>query len=95
MTEPTACKADWAVVGIFILTKQYDSLSSTLYKHSLKGAFFYLCQAVSGIDFISISQPSVNMAECLIYSRYQRFSVSPIFKLQQKRLPLLGLGFPF
>ena len=27
MTEPTACKADWAVVGIFILTKQYDILS--------------------------------------------------------------------
>jgi len=33
-----------------------------------KGAFFYLCQAVSGIDFISISQPSVNKAECLMHS---------------------------
>ena len=43
----------------------------TDYSLSLKGAFFYLCQAVSGIDFISISQPSVNKAECLIYSRYR------------------------
>jgi DNA modification methylase len=38
----------------------------------LKGAFFYLCQAVSGIDFISISQPSANKAECLMNSRDQK-----------------------